>query len=186
MFTFLLVASLVFVFDLWAESEVILPLITKTGAPAEVLMDDPIVPARKGKVSLNSAAGSIQNSLQNQLPIPITDSGKPGNLGQVRGFGPSAEDVDVQAFGLSLNPPQGGGFDLSTFPQFLWSSFNFQSGPALNSMNQSAASGTLRLIPWSVQALKESGSGARGTEFFSNLEVNQISNHKTYKQTSGP
>lgn len=158
-----------------ADTELNLPPVVKFGTPGEVLLEDSIVAPWSGNTGLNSNSGSIQSSMQDQLAIPFTDLGRAGDLGQIRGLGPSAEDVDVQAFGISLNPPQGGGFNLSVFPQFLWSSFQYQFGPAMNSVNQTAATGTFTLIPWTAQALEEPGSGIRATEFYSTMGVNQVS-----------
>ncbi len=166
---------LFFISNSIADTEYEIPPIVMSGAPGAALMEDAIVPAFEGGVQLNSGTGSVQNTLQDQLSVPITNLGRPGNMGQVRGLGLSAEDVDVQAFGISLNPPQGGGFDLSVFPQFLWSNYRYQQGPSLNSMNQTASTGTLTLVPWTLHALKEPGWGIRGSEFYSTLGVNQLS-----------
>ncbi len=151
--------------------------IKKVGAADDLLLEDPIVSVTRQKMGSHSGSGSIQNSIQNQIALPIADPGRPGNVAQVRGLGATAEEVDVQAFGISLSPPQGGGFDLSAFPQFLWSDFHYRSGPSLNSLNQTASAGTLVLIPWTLRALHESGGGAsaRGTGFFSSQGVNQVS-----------
>ena len=151
-----------------------LPPIVKEGAAGEVLQFDAVVPAQSGAVGGVTGNGSVVSGLQDQLPVSLSQSGRPGNLAQVRGYGISSEDVDVQSFGISLNPPQGGGFDLSVFPFYLWSGFNFQSGPSLNGLNPSARSGTLALIPWSADALKKTGPQSRVGEFYSTSGVNQI------------
>ncbi len=157
-----------------AEEFYLAPII-KEGTPGEVLIEDPIVSPLSGGTSLSSGAGSIQNSLQNQMAIPITDYGRAGQLAQIRGFGFSSEDVDVQVLGVSVNPPQGGGFDLSVFPQFLWAGYRFQLGPALNALNQTASTGTLSLVPWTSAALTQSGFGGRAVVFSSSLGVYQVS-----------
>ena len=79
---------------------------------------------------------------------------------QFRGLGRSAEDTDVQALGIPLNPPQGGGFDLSIFPQFLWASFEFQAGPALGTFDPRGTAGSLTLVPWTSQALASGLAGS--------------------------
>jgi hypothetical protein len=155
--------------------QVELPPIIKEGTPGDLLLIDPVVPASDGSTLMNTGSGSIQNSLQNQLAVPISDSGRAGGLAQVRGLGPSAEDVDVQAFGLSLNPPQGGGFDLSAFPQFIWSGFRYQPGPSLNAFNPTASTGALTLVPWTASALSRPGSRGRLAEFYSSVGSNQVS-----------
>jgi len=155
--------------------EIELPPIVAVGTPGEVLVDDSMVPSRSGDTGISSGAGSIQNSLQNQLAVPITDYGRAGNAAQVRGFGFSAEDVDAQILGISVNPPQGGGFDLSIFPQYLWSGYRYQMGPSLNALNQSASTGTLSLVPWTATALNQPGFSTRGIGFTSSLGVSQLS-----------
>ena len=158
-----------------------LPPITKSGSPGDVLLQDEMVPPLTGTTRPNSGSGHIQNALQNQMAIPMTQYGPVGGAAQVRGFGSSAEDVDIQAFGISLNPPQGGGFDLSIFPQYLWSGYRFQLGPSLSAFNQTASAGTLGLIPWSAEAIQSSGDSrfsvlnGRAIEFYSTLGLNQIS-----------
>ena len=173
--TFLFVIFLILPTLIFGDTDIKLPPIVKTGTPGEILLDDPIRDPLVGETFLNAGSGSIQNSIQNQIALPLADYGRPGNAAQVRGLGPSAEDVDVQSFGISLNPPQGGGFDLSVFPQYLWSSFQYQSGPSLNALNPSAASGTLTLVPWSVASLRAGDEKRRATEFYSTAGVNQVS-----------
>ncbi len=158
-----------------SQADYELPLVVKLGATEEVVQQDFAVPAQTGVTSLNSGSGFLQNTLQNQLAVPMTTSGKPGNLAQMRGVGLSSEEVDVQAFGVSLNSPQGGGFDLSIFPQFLWSSYQYQSGPVLNSLNSSASTASLRLVSWTEEAITQSGFIGRWTEFYSTTGLNQIS-----------
>lgn len=158
-----------------SDSLINLPLIVKQGTPGEVLSEDVILPAQKGPLRSNSTSGFIQNSLQNQMALPVSDYGKPGNLAQLKGLGASAEELDVQAFGISLNPPQGGGFNLSLFPQFLWSQYQFQNGPSLNGLNPTAASGTLMLTPWSAAAIHQPGLGGRGLQFASTGGIFQTS-----------
>lgn len=170
-------------FALWVNSptqevlagEFDLSPLVKEGSAAEVLFDDPFVPAQKGKLQPNSGAGSIQGWVRDQNAIPMTDSGRPGNVAQVRGLGVSSEDADVQVFGISLNPPQGGGFDLSSFPQYLWDSYQFQMGPSLNLMSPMASAGTMRLIPWTESSLREREDQWRFTDFISTLGVHQLS-----------
>ena len=172
---FLILMILISLQSTFADTDVDLPPIIKSGTPGEVLLDDPILPALNGMTQYNSGTGTVQNSLQNQLPLSVTDYGRPGSAGQLRGLGFSSEELDVQAFGISLNPPQGGGFDLSAFPQFLWGGYRFQAGPALNGLNPTATSGVLSLVPWTSQALTQAGFGARAMQFYSTTGVNQVS-----------
>ena len=159
----------------WGDQEVRLNPLVKEGSAAEVLFEDSIVPVQRGKLEPNAGSGSVQGWMRDQNAIPMSDAGRPGNLAQVRGFGVSSEDADVQALGLSLNLPQGGGFDLSSFPQYLWDSYQFQIGPSLNLLSPVSSAGTLRLVPWTETALREGEDRFRLTEFVSTQGVNQIS-----------
>ncbi len=146
----------------------------KEGLAGEVLQHDLVLPVQTGNLEGSTGSGSVISGLQDQLPVPISNPGRPGNLSQVRGFGVSSEDVDTQSFGISLNPSQGGGFDLSAFPAFLWSGFTFQSGPSANGLNPSAPSGTLSLKPWTVQALDSPTSIYRVGGFYSTAGAHQL------------
>ncbi len=125
-------------------------------SPLDVLRDDPVVPSRSSEVRMNSGTGGLQRSLYSELALPISDSGRPGNVSQFIGLGVTADDTSVSALGVPLNPAEGLGFDFSAFPQFLWSSYPYQNGPALGGFEPRAASGSLTLIPWSQAALDSS------------------------------
>jgi len=170
---YVLVLILVWSRVTFAEEIELEPLV-KEGLAGEVLQSDLIVPSQSGGVGGPTGNGSILSGIQDQLPISLSQSGRPGNLSQVRGYGISAEDVDTQSFGISLNPPQGGGFDLAVFPFYLWSGFSFQSGPSLNGLNPTARSGTLTLTPWTADALGKEGSMGRSGNFYSSSGVNQF------------
>ncbi len=81
----------------------------------------------------------------------------------------------MQALGIPLNPPQGGGFDLSIFPQFIWSGFQYQAGPALGTFDPRGTAGSLTLLPWSAEALKLSKQATRVTAFYSSAKLFQVS-----------
>jgi hypothetical protein len=171
----------------FSQTQIDLAPIEKLSSPADFMLEDPIIPPTQGQASLASGAGSIGNALENQIALPFSDYGRPGNLAQIRGMGASASEIDVQTLGISLNPPTGSGFDLSSFPQYIWSDFTFQMGPSLNALNQSASAGTLTLTPWTVYALtdhdQKSGQKTRITESLSSGGVNQVS--VGYKQGNG-
>ncbi len=133
------------------------PLI-KEGTPGDLLMQDAVVPPQDGVAYPISGSGTLQQSLGDQFALPVISTAVPGNTVQFRGLGRSAEDTDVQAFGIPLNPPQGGGFDLSIFPQFLWASYQFQAGPALGTFDPRGTAGSLTLLPWTEQALAHPGT----------------------------
>lgn len=96
---------------------------------------------------LLTASGSVAKNVGNQIPIPVLDSGRPGGNSQIRGLGKSAEELSVQTLGVSLNPAQGGGFDFSMLPSFLWADFQFST---------SSAGGRIQLTPWTALQMKES------------------------------
>jgi hypothetical protein len=151
--------------------------IFKAGTPGDVLMADPVVPARRGESDLDSGSGSIQKGLSDSLPFSVLGTGLPGGIAQFRGVGRSAEDTDVQSLGIPLNAAQGGGFDLAIFPQFIWSGYEYQLGPALGTFDPRGTSGSLTLIPWSAMALSEErvAPRARATAFYSSAKLGQIS-----------
>ena len=60
-----------------------------------------------------------------------------------------------------FNPPQGGGFDLSVFPQFIWAAYQYQPGPALGTFDPRGTSGSLTLLPWTSQSLNSGVQGGR-------------------------
>jgi hypothetical protein len=160
MFAFLLWALTLNQTPALADDAVNLAPIVVEGTAADALQYDPIVPAfTKPKLESQSASGSITREVSDDLPIPITDYGVPGVTTQVRGLGRTVEDTNVQALGIPLNPPQGGGFDYSTFPQFLWSGYSFQVGPSRGAYDPQAVSGTMTLTPWTSQALDQKENG---------------------------
>lgn len=154
-----------------------LPPIVKRGSPAEALSEDAVVPIERRESRRSAGVGSLHREIQDELALPATDTGSPGALGQVRGLGRSAEEVDVQSLGISLNPAQGGGFDPSSFPQFLWTGYSYQPGPTTGGMDLRAPAGTLALVPWSAAAASgELGDcRARVGAFQSSLRLTQVS-----------
>lgn len=169
-----------------AEAPVELPRILKTGpsiSPADLLSQDPVSPIESGRPdpASGSAAGTMQKGLNESLALPITGGGAPGNAVLMRGLGRSAEETDVQALGVPLNPPQGGGFDLSIFPAFIWSNYAYQRGPALGTFDPRGTSGSLNLTPWTANALLPMGASptrgprARATQSFSTNSITQTS-----------
>lgn len=154
-----------------------LPPIVIEGTALESLNADAIVPALKASqesMAQPSASGSLGSGLKRDLALPVNDYGKPGNLTSLRGLGRSTEEVNTEVLGVPLNYAQGGGFDLSIYPQFLWSDYRFQLGPSLSTLDVRAGSGTLLLEPWTSAALQgdeqtririlQSYSGAAGSQ----------------------
>jgi hypothetical protein len=160
--------------------------IIKDGSVSDVLMDDPVLPTFIGRARSASGSGGLEHELANEIPVSFTDTGSPGNLSQIRGFGQSSEETDVQTLGIPLNGAQGGGFDFSTFPQFLWSDFRYQMGPSLGAFDPAGVAGSLTLRPWTEAALTQEGAlgAARATSFSSDAGVTQISVSGRRKDTA--
>ncbi len=136
------------------EGTAVLAPVHVEGSATEVLQYDPIVPAQKEKVSGTSGSGALQRDFSDKLPLPVTDPGTPGALSQFRGLGRSVDETNVQALGIPLNLPQGGGFDLASFPQFIWSNYQFRAGPQQGGYDPRATAGTLTLVPWTAEAIR--------------------------------
>lgn len=128
-------------------------------SPADELMADPVVPKQSGAVSEASASGGIDATLSREAAVPLTYTGQPGAAAQIRGFGRSAEDVQTQMLGVPLNPPQGGGFDFSVFPAYLWSRYGLQLGAVAGGPDPRGVSGALSLTPWTADALAGAWEG---------------------------
>ncbi len=158
-------------------TEYSLPEIVKEGDVSDVLMDDPILPAQKGKTRPIKGSGGVDHSISNDLAIPFNDSGAPGVLSQIRGLGKRTEETDVQAYGIPLNGAQGGGFDFSTFPQFLWDDYRYQIGPSLGAFDPTGVAGSLTLVPWTSVALTAGDDpyGVRATGFYGSNDLRQFS-----------
>jgi hypothetical protein len=144
-------------------------------SPLDLLAQDAILPVKKGVPEVDTSQGSIQHTLTNELPYSVTDPGRPGALSQFRGLGRSSDETDVQALGIPLNYPQGGGFDFSSFPQFFWSEYRFQAGPSAASLDPRGISGTLSLTPWTAKALGDPSTQSRFTALYSNSDLTQLS-----------
>ena len=150
-------------------------MVVEDASPTDLLNQDPLLPLQSGESSTVNGSGNAQKSLLDHIPLNSTSYGKAGTLSQFRGLGRSADDTQVQSLGVSLNPAQGGGFDFSTFPQYLWSDFQFQLSPGLAALDARANSGVVSLIPWTQSALASKGKGARLTGFGASSSLGQFS-----------
>jgi hypothetical protein len=161
----------------WADDEFTLPPIIREASPVDSLSLDPIIPSRKQETSLSSGSGSVDKNFEDEMPLSVTDPGRPGSLTQFRGLGDRAEDTNVQTLGIPLNYPQGGGFDLSSFPQYFWNDYRFTLSPSLSALDPRGVSGTLSLTPWTAQALNASISGPRNrfTTLYAGEDLQQVS-----------
>ncbi len=159
------------------ENDLQLPPIRLVGdSAAEGLHALNPTPAVEHPASQLTGSGNLDQSISQTLAIPITPAtGGAGQLSQVRGLGRSAEEMNVEVFGVPLNPAQGGGFNFSIFPQFVWSSFEFRSGPVLGGSDPRAVAGGLVLRPWTAEAAENPRIASRVTAFYSGLGVAQFS-----------
>jgi len=157
------------------EPEITLAPIIKDTSPLDLIARDPILPVVQGQPKIDTTSGSVQHSLTNDLPYSVTDPASPGSLSEFRGLGRSSDETDVQTLGIPLNYPQGGGFDLSTFPQFFWADFQFQPGPSPASLDPRGIAGTLGLLPWTAKALSDDAISSRYSALYSNSDLTQIS-----------
>lgn len=158
------------------------PIIVEETSSSQTLAYDPIVTPVKLRVQGMTGNGSIQRRLSDELPFSTVDSAQPGMITQFRGLGRTVEDVNVQSLGVPLNYPQGGGFDLSVFPSYLWSGAQFQLGPQQGAYDAKSSSGTLTLIPWTDAAL---GSDMRGQGRASQLYARGLGQTAVGGRTSG-
>jgi hypothetical protein len=179
------VVSLSFQNSLRADDTTVLAPIVVEGSTADALLYDPIVSTRVDHVAPTSSNGSVVRKFEEALPVPVTDYGTPGTTTQLRGLGRTVEDTNVQTLGVPLNPVIGGGFDLSSFPEFFWSNYSFHLGPSTGGFDPRAASGTLSLTPWTAAALRanDGKTNARVTELVSK-GLNQASVAGAYENVA--
>lgn len=162
-------------------------------APTQVVVEpkvdwqtDAIIPSKIQPVNGSSRGPSLMHGFSEDLPFAIADYGDPGELKQFRGLGRSAEDISVETLGVSVNPIQGGGFDFTTFPSFLWSTYEYQWGPTRGESSFSSVSGRLALSPWSETALDLPEVKSSLGYAYSSRDVHQVSAAgKTSGETSG-
>ncbi len=87
---------------------------------------------------------------------------------QIRSFGGTAEDTLVTLMGVSLNLPQGGGYDFNSFPGFLWSELSFGHSSGSGVLSVQGGGDAIALTPWTLSALSWDIPSARfGTIFHS-------------------
>lgn len=181
--TLLIVLSLVT--SVIAETKPILldPIIAE-GTPYDVLKFDPISPAYKVKTQNKVSTGNIAKEIANDLPIHMNTNLRPGNEVTFQGLGKSAEEIDVNVLGIPLNRAQGGGLDLSIFPQFLWSGANYQIGPSLGAYDPRGVSGSLNLRLWTQEAITNDDTSGRFIQFHSTRNIQQYSIAKDFGRTA--
>jgi hypothetical protein len=119
----------------------------------------------------NSSPGGLGTQISLETNITVSTSGQPGSRASLIGLGRSAEETDVRALGISLSPPQGGGFDLSSFPSTFWSSYSpgISSSSRVNAFRDPRApSGVLELMPWTAASLLQPETEASTFSVFQN------------------
>ncbi len=159
------------------EAEFWAPPIDVIGFPSSAEEADSRKPVGEGEVTSQSASGGIQRDLFRSLPVSIQDGSRPGAASSLIGLGRSAEETEIEALGVPLNSVQGGGFDLSLFPQFLWSGFSFYLGPSAGGLDPKASSGVLRLRTRTEELLTRSGDNWGGQVLYSSAHLVQIAAH---------
>jgi outer membrane receptor protein involved in Fe transport len=166
-----------------ARDVVTLSPVIAEGTAAEVLKHDRVVPAIQGKTNADGSNGAITRDLMNQVPLHFGDNGRAGNATQASGYTKTAEEIDVNVLGIPLNGSQGGGFNLSSFPQYLWSGFAFQLGPSMGAYDPRGTFGSLGLRLWSADAISSDDTAYRFTAFHSTSQVQQFSVGADYGKT---
>jgi|GEM_PF-2974599 len=128
--------------------------ITVSGASSfDSLSNESDVPVQTVPIEQNRT-GTL-DSIAKQEIFPSLNYGYPSGANGVSLGGRTIDDTQVFTLGVPLNLPQGGGADLSVFPAFLWSEAKIS--PTLTSAGfaPSAASGSLQLVPWTRNQLRE-------------------------------
>jgi hypothetical protein len=169
---FVLISSQAYAVD--TEFEVP-PIVLDGESPAEALHEENPVPAQEDEMRPTTSSGTIDAALTQDLAVSVTPATAPGGLSQIRGLGRSAEEVSVEAFGVPLNPAQGGGFNFSIFPQFLWNSFSYRAGPIVGGSDPRAIAGGLVLRPWTADGASDPYVRSRVTAFYSGEGLAQFS-----------
>ncbi len=119
-------------------------------------------PGDKEAVSTSVKAespGGVGSQLSLDTNVNVNTSGQAGGRATVVGLGRSSEETDARALGISLNPPQGGGFDLSSFPSSIWNAWSYRegaSGSGASLADVRSPSGQVEFLPWTAAALLRS------------------------------
>ncbi|MCM0604663.1 MAG: TonB-dependent receptor [Xanthomonadaceae bacterium] len=171
---FLFLATLVYAAD---EPVTLLEPIRVSTTATEFLQIDNIHPVNTKRPIYSNGSGSLDQSLGRDYPVQVLTNGSPGTVTFFRGFGVRSEDTNVQTLGVSLNPAYGGGFDFSTMPLFMWSSYRYQVGQTSASFDPRSSSGVVSLTPWTAEEINKKPSDLSVQPFgmVSSLGQQQIS-----------
>ncbi len=149
------------------------------GSTYDVLKFDSFTPSFERKQSKKlSSNGGISKEIGQELPYHLSENTRPGNVVNFQGSGKRPEDIDVNFLGIPLNAPQGGGFDLNSFPQYLWSGFSFQQGPSAGAYDPRGVAGSLSLKLWTQEAITSTDPDrpvAQASLFRSSARLSQLS-----------
>lgn len=165
---------LIFFLSLASAREALLEPIEIRGTPSGAWSSSSLIPSQQGELG-SSHPRTAQHWLEGETSLPVAEYGLPGGLTQFRGVGVSADDVAVEALGVPLNPPQGGGFDFSSFPTFVWSAYQLDMGLSTGLSGPAGPGGRLSLTPWTAHALEEPGAAYEVRSFWASSEHYELS-----------
>ncbi len=156
------------------EDEIVLPDVELEGGNSTSGNDeDPslIQGGEAGREGANSSdsSRSLGHGLGMKSNVRVLESTASGQPVSILGTRRSAEEVDVQALGgVSISPPQGGGFDFSQYPLLLWDraqfeeSFNEEFQRDLKSFSASA-----KLTSWAEDIVSLTSNREEAAQTFS-------------------
>ncbi|HTL13201.1 MAG TPA: hypothetical protein VL588_11975, partial [Bdellovibrionota bacterium] len=152
-----------------------LPPLVVHGSPLDLLSEDPVLAPHGGAVDATTAEGSALGVMERHLPLGFSDYGGPGALSQVQGFNRSASETAVEAMGVPLQLPQGVGFDFSSFPSFLWDSYEYQPGLGSLAADPRATGAVVTLNPWTEARLEKGEIALEARQLISSDDLSQSS-----------
>jgi len=103
----------------------------------------------------DGSSRTIVHGLGVRSNVRVLESSSVGQPSTLLGTRRAAEEVDIQGLGgVSLSPPQGGGFDFSQYPRLLWDRLDFQESMVVEGVRDSKSlSATAQLSTWSEKVL---------------------------------
>jgi len=166
------------------SQDILLEPVIAEGSPSDLWFEDSHAlfarPYRLRDVGASGPRASLASDLASSLPVPVSTTGRPGAAAGFRGIGRSAEETTVSMLGVPLDPPQGGGFDLSTFPSYLWEQAVWHPGGGSILAGRGMAGG-IALVPWTEGALR-SGDSRRSRGVLQASDPRQIAVSAGFKE----
>ncbi len=129
------------------------PIPVSASASFETLSDDSFLPV--DQIKLDQDHADVVNQLSKSSAYPIKNFGYPAGALGINLDGRTVEDTQVFTLGVPLNLPQGGGTDLSLFPNYLWSEVDLSQGLSTAGFSPQAASGSVQLKPWTRERVRD-------------------------------